>query len=467
MIKFRAIFSLSALAAARAVEPAAPSPTWAHDIAPILYQNCVQCHRPDQVAPFSLLGYSDAAKRARFLAKAVRARYMPPWSPDGPHDAFLDERRLSEAQIALISTWAGAGAPAGDLASAPPAPPAPIDGWVLGPPDLVVHMPRPFHVPKGPEDIYMVFPIPFSLQSVPAAVLAQARLPQSDALAVAAVEIHPGNRRVFHHADVWVDLTGTARQLEQRAGGTGYASFGTPGFPPALYLGGRVPGITPRFLPEGIAASVMPFEGGDIALQVHYAPTGKEETDQSEIGVYFMRDPVKRIVDSIFLRSFNIEIPAGAAAHTIEDELEIPADCMLLSVFPHMHLLGREVHAHVLLPDGTRQELLDISHWSFQWQDRYFYRKPLFLPKGTRVFCRWVFDNSDRNKQNPHVPAQTVRFGPNATDEMCEFHLGIIPVNLAETALFPAAREKKLREKIAELSAEQRARYNWNEALER
>jgi len=294
-----------------------------------------------------------------------------------------------------------------------------------------------------------------------------ARLPNSDALAVAAVEIHPGNRRVFHHADVWIDLTGTARQLEQKAGGTGYASFGTPGFPPALYLGGRVPGITPRFLPDGIAASVMPVEGGDIALQVHYAPTGKPETDQSEIGIYFMREPVKRIVDSIFLRSFNIEIPAGAAAHSIQDELVIPADCMLLSVFPHMHLLGREVHASADLPDGTRVTLLDINQWSFDWQDRYFYRQPIFLPKGTKVHCRWVFDNSDRNKKNPHLPAQLVRFGPNATDEMCEFHLGIVPVNLEETELFPAAREKKLRDKIAELTPEQRARYNWDEALER
>jgi len=463
MRKRGAILFLSGLAFSQAEE----TPTWSHDIAPIFYQNCVQCHQPGQVAPFSLLAYADAAKRARFIAKAVTTHYMPPWSPDGPQDAFLDERRLTDAQIELVAKWAAAGAPAGDLAAAPP-PPAPFsDGWVLGQPDLIVRMPRPFSVPKGPEDVYMVFPIPFSLKSVPAEVLARARLPDSDALAVAAIEIHPGNRRVFHHSDVWVDLTGKARKLEQEAGGTGYPSFGTPGFPPAIYLGGRVPGITPRRLPDGIAASVMPVEGGDIALQVHYAPTGKMETDQSEIGIFFMREPVKRVMESIFLRSFNLDIPAGAEAFTVTDELEIPADCMLLSVFPHMHLLGHEVHAEASLPDGTRINLLDISRWSFPWQDRYYYRKPIFLPKGTRVQCRWVFDNSDRNKQNPHVPAQPIRFGPNATDEMCEFHLGVIPVNLDDYPLFPAAREKKMREKIDELPAEQRSRFNWNEAFER
>lgn len=453
------------VAFATGAQPAPP--TWARDIAPILHQHCVMCHRPGQVAPFSLLTYTDAAKRARFIAKAVRSRFMPPWSPDGPPGAFHDERRLSDAEIATIFAWAAADAPAGDLAAAPAPPPAASEGWMLGKPDLVVRMPRPFAVPKGPGDVYMVFPIPFSLKSVAPEVLARARLPDSDALAVAAVEIHPGNRRVFHHSDVWVDLSGTARRLEQQAGGTGYASFGTPGFPPALYLGGRVPGIMPRFLPEGIAASVMPLEGGDIALQVHYAPTGKPETDQSEIGIFFMREPVKRIVDSIFLRSFNLEIPAGAAAHAIKDELLIPADCMLLSVFAHMHLLGSEVHAHAILPDGSRQDLLDINHWSFQWQDRYYYRLPVFLPKGTRVFCRWVFDNSDQNKQNPHVPARAVSFGPNATDEMCELHLGIVPVNLSETNLFSATRDRKMREKIAELTPGQRARYKWDEAFER
>ena len=448
-----------------AAEPAAP--TWARDVAPVIYENCVSCHRPGQVAPFSLLTYPEVAKRARFIAKAVKSRYMPPWSPAGPVGAFLGERGLTEETIALLEAWAAAGAPAGDLAAAPAPPPPPTDGWELGKPDLIVRMPRAYAVPPGPDNVYMVFPIPFSLKDVDPEVLARARIPDSDALAVAAVEIHPGNRRVFHHADVWVDLTGQARKREAAEGGPGYVSFGTPGFPPALYLGGRVPGITPRFLPPGIAASVMPVEGGDIALQVHYAPTGKPESDQSEVGIYFMREPVKRVLESVFLRSFNLDIPAGAAAFTVEDTLEIPADCMLLSVFPHMHLLGREVHAEAVLPDGTRLELLTVRQWSFPWQDRYFYRKPIFLPQGTKVHCRWVFDNSDGNKQNPHMPAQPVRFGPNATDEMCEFHLGVVPVNLAEAELFPLAREKKMREKIEALPPEQRARFNWNEAFER
>jgi len=459
-----AIFFLS-LAVAHA-SGSAPPPTWARDIAPILYRNCVECHRPGQVAPFSLLTHQDAAKRARFIVKAVKSRFMPPWLPDAPVGAFLDERRLTEGEIDLLSRWAEAGAPAGDLALAPP-PPAPIsDGWRLGPPDLIVRMHQPFHVPAGPGDSYEVFAVPLSLAAVPAEVLARARIPESDVLGVAAVEIRPGNPRVFHHADLWVDLTGTARQREAAEGGNGFASFGTPGFPPAVALGGRVPGMTPRFLPAGIAATVLPT-AGDVVFHIHYRATGKPETDQTEIGFHFMREPVKRIMDSLLLRSFKLDIPAGAADFVVEDSIEVPADCILMNILPHMHLIAREVHARVVNPDGTTRPLIDISRWNFKWQDRYVYREPAVLSKGARIYCRWVFDNSAANPGNPFSPPRAIQFGPNATDEMCGLYLGVIPVNLDDTPLFAAAREKKTREKIAELSPEQRARHNWDEAFER
>ena len=450
----------------RGAEPSAPAPTWANDIAPIVYLNCVECHRPDHVAPFSLLTYAQAAKRARFLVRAIKAHYMPPWLPDGPVGAFLDERRLTEAEITAFARWAETGAPAGDLAHAPAPPPPRAGGWQLGTPDLVVRMRQPFTVPAGPGDTYEVFPVPYSVEVVPPAVLARARLPDSDVLAVAAIEIRPGNPRAFHHADIWIDLSGAARRREQDEGGNGFTSFGTPGFVPAVSLGGRVPGMTPRFLPPGIAASVLP-PSGDLVFQIHYRATGKPETDESEVGIYFMREPVKRIMDTLLLRSFNLDIPAGEAAFVVTDTLEIPADCILMSVLPHMHLIAREVHASVTNPDGTTRPLLDITRWNFEWQDRFVYREPILLSKGAKVHCRWVFDNSAANRSNPFSPPRAVHFGPDATDEMCALQLGVIPVNLDEMPLFAASREKKLREKIEELSPEQRARHNWGEAFDR
>ena len=440
------------------------APTWSTDIAPILYANCAGCHQPGQVAPFSLLSYRDAAKRSKFLAKTVASRVMPPWLPDGPKGAFLDERILPAADIASIAAWAAAGAPEGDPKAAPARPAPPADEWHLGAPDLVVRMRAPFEVPPGPDDTYQVFPMPFSIASVPAPVLAAARIPDSDVLAIAAIEVRPGNRRVLHHADVFVDTTGEAVRRERQGGGLGYRNFGTPGFVPAAYLGGRVPGMEPRFLPSGIAASVMPLSGV-LALQVHYKATGKAEEDQTEVGIHFMREPTRRVLDTLFLRSFDLHIPAGDAAYAREDSIELPADCVLMSVFAHMHMTGREVHASASLPDGSTRDLLDITRWSFQWQDRYYFREPFILPKGTVVRCRWTFDNSAANPSNPFSPPRTILFGPNSTDEMCELQLGLIPVHLGDDALLLQARVRKMREKIGELSAEDRARFHWEDAL--
>jgi hypothetical protein len=452
-------------AALGAEGPPEPAPTWARDVAPILMNNCVECHRPGDVAPFSLVGYRDAAKRARFLAKTVTSRIMPPWSPDGPVGAFVGERRLTDGQIATIARWAAGGAPAGDLSAAPAIPPARGDGWRLGPPDLVVRMHSSFPIPAGPDDAYEVFPVPFSLERVKPEAIARARIPDTDMLAVAAVEIRAGNPRVLHHADVFVDTTGAARKREAAEGGNGYSSFGTPGFVPDAYLGGRVPGTIPHFLPPGIASGLMPMSG-DIALQVHYHATGKAETDQSEVGIYFMREPTKRVMDSLFLRSFKLDIPAGAPSYAIDDSIEIPADCILMSVFPHMHLLGREVHASARMPDGSIRPLLDISRWSFRWQDHYYYREPFILPKGTVVRCRWVFDNSAANPSNPFSPPREVQFGPNATDEMCGMLLGVLPLNLDDAPLLAQARLSKMKESIAELTPEQRGRFRWEDGVE-
>lgn len=438
--------------------------TWARDVAPIFMANCVDCHRPGQIAPFSLLTYADAAKRARFIARVVSSRRMPPWSPAGPPGAFLGERRLTADEIATVNRWAAEGAAPGDLAAAPPPPPPSSAEWALGPPDLVVRVRRPFSVPAGPDDTYHVFVMPYTLADLPPSVLTAARIPDSDVVAVAAIEVRAGNPRALHHADVFVDTSGAARRLDAENGGNGYDSFGTPGFVPAAYLGGRVPGMEPRVLPHGIAASVMPLSG-DIALQIHYHATGRIEQDQSEVGIYLLREPARRIMDALFLRSFSLDIPAGDAHFVRRDSVVVPCDCILMSVFPHMHLLGRQVRATAHFPDGTDRLLIDVPRWNFQWHDRYFYREPFLLPAGTRVDCEWVFDNSAGNPANPHSPPRPVQFGPNSTDEMCELQLGLIPFHLGDEAKLLDTRVAKMKEQIGELTAEQRSRFHWADAF--
>jgi hypothetical protein len=120
----------------------------------------------------------------------------------------------------------------------------------------------------------------------------------------------------------------------------------------------------------------------------------------------------------------------------------------------------------VRLPDGSVRPLLEIGRWRFQWQDRYFYREPFVLPKGSVVRCRWVFDNSAANPSNPSSPPRDVRFGPSSTDEMCGLLLGVLPVNLADQPLLLASRRRKTEESIAALTPEERRRFRWDDAFD-
>ena len=203
----------------------AATPTYNRDIAPLLYENCAGCHRPGQVAPFSLLTYQDAAKRAAQIATVTAGRYMPPWKAEPGYGHFQNERRLSDAQIALIREWASHGAPEGDPKQKP-APPEFASGWLAGKPDAVLTLPKPFEIPADGRDIFQCFVIPMDFGA-----------PRY----VKTVEFHPGNAKVVHHALFFLDMSGEARRLAGESTGGGYPCFGGPRIVPAGGLGGWAP----------------------------------------------------------------------------------------------------------------------------------------------------------------------------------------------------------------------------------
>src|SRR5437016_6150100 len=138
--------------------------TSSQDVAPILYEHCVACHRPGQIAPFSLLTYSDVRPQALAIARATRSRTMPPWKPEPGFGDFDGEQRLTDQQIDAIQRWADAGAVEGDPSTLPPAPHF-TDGWRLGQPDLVVSMPQPYLLPATGPDTLRNFVIPIPIRS--------------------------------------------------------------------------------------------------------------------------------------------------------------------------------------------------------------------------------------------------------------------------------------------------------------
>lgn len=377
--------------------------TYSRDIAPILNAHCAECHRPGEVAPFSLLSYNDAQKRADWLADITQSKLMPPWKAEIGHVEFLGERKLSDFAITLLKTWAENSSPEGNVADLPPAPEF-ASGWRLGEPDLVLRAPVAFTVPADGPDIFQHFVIPSELLEDKNLV---------------GFEFRPGNPAVVHHAILFLDSQGYGRAKDDETPEPGYVTFGSIGIPTAGILGFWTPGMTPRFFPEGMSLEVP--AGVDVILQLHIHPSGKEESDQSMFGLYFSDKPPTRRISRgpLVLGSLIVDIPAGEPKHEMVSHITLPADVTLVSVLPHMHLLGKEMKVTATLPNGEQVLPIWIKDWNFYWQDNYIYKEPLKLPAGTKLDIYASFNNSADNPHNPTSPPKRVFFGNGSTDEMC------------------------------------------------
>ena len=380
------------------------APTFSHDVAPILYRECAGCHRPGGVAPFPLLTYQDAQKRARLIATVTARHYMPPWLPAAPH--FLNERKLTETEIAVLNQWAAFGAPEGDPAATPPPPPM-SDAWQLGKPDLEAEMRGPAEIPAEGLDQYRCFVIP---------------APSTKDHWVRALDIRPGNTKVVHHVILFQDTTRTARRRDE---GSGYPCFGTPGFLPARGLGGWTPGAQPVRLPDDIPE--LFHADADLVLQIHYHPTGKAETDRTRVALYFTDQKPKRRLMEIPLSSNRIEIPAGERNYKVTDHFTLPVDVDVIGIIPHAHYVCKSMYGYAVLPGGARRTLIQIPDWNFNWQQQYRYPSPIRLPADTRVEMEFTYDNSAQNPRNPNQPPQRVTWGPATTDEMAGLHIEVVP----------------------------------------
>ncbi len=386
---------------------AAATPTFNKDIAPILYANCATCHRPGEVAPFPLLTYQDAAKRASLIAGAVGGRFMPPWKAEPGFGDFAGERRLTDAQIALIQDWAKAGAPEGE-ASAKPQPPKFADGWQGGQPDQVLTIPVKYSLPADGPDQYRCFVLPTGLDHD---------------VYIDGVEFRPENRRIVHHALVFLDASGQARQLAAASPDGSYQCFGGPGFPAAGLIGGWAPGFTPPVRDPSYSEPIR--KNMDVVVQIHYHPSGKPEQDQSSLGLAFSGPPTKGRT-SLLVFDHHLDIAPGDAHYVAKASLLLPRDVQLAGVTPHAHYLCKDMKITATLPDGSVKPLIWIKDWDFNWQNAYRYRTPVDLPKGTRVDLEYTYDNSANNPHNPAHPPVHIHWGEETKDEMALVFLTVL-----------------------------------------
>jgi Flp pilus assembly protein TadD len=420
------------------LQPADPV-TFTKDVAPILYSNCVTCHRPGQVAPFSLITYDDAKRRADAIKDVTGAREMPPWLAAPGDFAFVGDRRLRDEQIATLRRWAESGAPEGDPKQHP-APPAFPEGWQLGRPDLVVTMPRPFVLKAGTGDRYRQIVYPLSL---PAGRF------------VRAVEFRPGAAPV-HHAVIRVDQTHTSRRRD--------AADAEPGFEglmagdvrdPDGHFVGWAPGRGPIVAPEGMSWRLD--RGTDLVVELHMIPGNTAVNIQPTIGFFFTDEPPKATPVGLTMGVLTIDIPAGEPAYAVKTSYSLPVDVTLLSLSPHAHYLGKEMHVTAALPDGSTKRLLHIPHWDFHWQQEYRFTTPVALPRGTTVSLAYTYDNSGANEHNPSHPPKRVMYGLHSTDEMANLGLQVLTASTGDRRrLMRSVLEMQNRENVA--GAEMKAR---------
>jgi tetratricopeptide (TPR) repeat protein len=401
----------------------AASPTFA-DIAPIVYENCAPCHHPGEAAPFSLLTYEDVKKRAAQIATVTRTGFMPPWLPEKGYGDFAGGRRLTSVQIETISEWVRDGATEGPQDAIPPAPDFTPD-WQLGKPDLVLDAGGSFELPASGRDMYWNFVFTPGLTT---------------RRWVRAIEIRPGQPRVVHHANLLVDRTGSA-QLQESAPGKGFPGMDlvitrSPFDPDGNFLFWK-PGSAPHVEPNGFAWRLDP--GNALVLNMHLQPSGKPEEVRPSIGLYFTDQPQTKFPLLVQLEDDEaLDIPAGVRDFPIADDFKLPLDADILAVYPHAHYLGKLLEAWATLPgdssqrDGSKKWLVRIPNWDQNWQAVYYYREPVFLPKGSVIHMRYHYDNSAANVRNPNHPPRRVRAGNQATDEMGHLWLQILPHNAGD-----------------------------------
>ena len=367
------------------------SATWHNRISRIMQQHCIECHRTDGVAPFSLMTFADVSAHAGMIEQVVQRGIMPPWfAEEGPasendnatHSPWANDRSLAAAEKQDLLKWLTNGRPEGDPDDAP-LPRRFEDGWLIGKPDVVYQF-------ADPVPVKAMGVMPYQN------LVVETDLPE--ARWVQAIEVKPGNRAVVHHVLVFAVGTG-AEASDERDG----------------YWGIYVPGNSTLVYPDGFAKRLP--KKAQLRFQMHYTPNGTATTDQTSIGLIFSKTPPQHEVRVAGIVNSKIKIPAGAANHREEAKLAISSDAVVLGFLPHMHVRGKACRYELTTAAGDTTTLLDIPRYDFNWQLLYRYQKPLSLPAGvTLKFIGW-YDNSSSNPANPD-PTKAIRWGPQTFDEM-------------------------------------------------
>lgn len=412
------------------------NPTFSEHIAPLIFTKCTPCHRPGSAAPINFITYEDVKSKLRTIQLSVQSGLMPPWPADPDYSSFRDEKTLTPSQKSLLDKWIENGAPEGDPALTPPVPDFPEQS-LLGTPDMVIQMQSPLFLKGDNKDKFFMLKIPYEF---------------SQDTFIRAIEIIPGNKKLVHHINAHLvqyeegektsltkglPFVDTEKMDKQKA----YEKLDLtndddtyPLLTPSVtnYL----PGVEVAAYPPGIGGYKVKRRGVLLLDNIHYGPSPIDTSDQTSFNIFFSPVAPTRPLKEMILGTSGISpiipplvIPSDSIS-SFQTEYKVAQDISLITINPHMHLLGKNFLAYALGPAGDTIRLIRINQWDFRWQYFYTFKKVLKIPKDYKIVVRATFDNTSQNPLNPNHPPITVseREGSmRTTDEMFQLIITWMP----------------------------------------
>ncbi len=366
--------------------------SYSDEIAPLLIENCVACHREGGIGPWAMTDHNMVQGFSLMIREVVRTKRMPPWHADPTVGHFANDRSLTPVQTSTLVHWIEAGAPRGEG----PDPLVEYDrvwsDWTtadeLGTPDFIVDIP-PMEIPATGVIDYQYH---FVKNTIGKDVW------------VKAAEILPGERAVLHH------VITTFGELETEGPRIGRLKRqGQAG------LRGYAPGISSQAFPQD--TGIFLPAGATLEFQMHYTATGKAVVDESKLGVWVYDEPPEHQVFSMFVANTKINIPAHTKSHKDFAEWQVPKDALVYNLMPHAHFRGKASEFSFVYPDGTEELVLSVPNFDFNWQTTYELKQPKYVPAGTKIVQTFWWDNSVQNLANPD-PTIDLTWGEQSWDEM-------------------------------------------------
>lgn len=405
--------------------------TYTQHVAPILFEHCTYCHRPDGMGHFDIVDYNDTKRYGSQILFSVKEKLMPPWPADPHYREFVGQRVLSEHDIKILEKWVETGMEKGPDDAMPKMPDY-SSGSVVGEPDVRIPV-QPTYLKANSFDKFLVVKVPFELPQDTFAKL---------------IEFVPGKHNVVHHVngdmvsyeyDKKKNVFEGGRVTEMVFDSTIMQVYETLGLPnddgtyPVLQKSvvNYLPGAYGQLYPKGIGGYKLSRKGAFLLMDLHYGFTTDEAVwDSSYINIFYAKEPPKRPLQEFQMGTLGVSpvkpdlvIQPDSIEH-VYSKLEIPDDISLLTVNPHMHLLGKSFKAYAIKPDGDTIRLISIPRWDFNWQYFYTFKKMVKIPKGSTIIAEGVYDNTRSNLNNPFNPPQVVQDNEGsmrATDEMFQF----------------------------------------------